>query len=51
MQEGIKIIIVLVDNHGFRQHRRAEPVAGARRIRHQLSGSAPRSRGNWMASA
>ena len=37
VQEGVKIIIVLVDNHGFAQHRRAEPVAGTARIRHQLS--------------
>ncbi len=49
VQEGIKIIIVLVDNHGFAQHRQPEPVAGAGRIRNAVSRAQCEERASWTA--
>ena len=51
VQEGIKIIIVLVDNQGICQHRRPEPRARAGRIRDQLSCAIAQLQASWMAIA
>ena len=51
VQEGIKIIIVLVDNHGFASIGGLSQVARQQRLRDPVPVSAPRSRGNWMAKA